>query len=57
MAIEKQNLYSCLWASCDAWRGGMVERYATLIPRLTDEVETLARRVEEHLKKMGIRWS
>ena len=57
MAIEKQNLYPCLRASCDALRGGMAQRYATLMPRLTDAVETLARRVDEHMKKMGVAWS
>ena len=31
----------------------LAERYATPLPKLTDEVETLAARVEEHLKKMG----
>ena len=29
------------------------ERYATPPPQLTDEVATLAARVDEHLKKMG----
>ncbi len=32
---------------------GMAERYVTPLPRLTDEVATLAARIEEHLKKMG----
>lgn len=31
----------------------LAERYATPLPHLTDEVATLAARVEEHLKKMG----
>ncbi len=34
----------------------LAERYATPLPRLTDEVATLAARVEEHLKKMGATW-
>ena len=34
----------------------LAERYATPLPKLTDEVETLAARVEEHLKKMGVMW-
>jgi type I restriction enzyme M protein len=34
----------------------LAERYATPLPMLTDEVETLAGRVDEHLKKMGARW-
>ena len=34
----------------------LAERYATPLPKLTDEVETLAARVEEHLKKMGAVW-
>jgi len=27
------------------------------LPRLTEEVELLARRVDEHLKKMGFAWN
>ncbi|MCF5023862.1 class I SAM-dependent DNA methyltransferase [Pseudomonas lurida] len=34
----------------------LIERYATPLPQLTDEVATLASRVEEHLKKMGAVW-
>jgi type I restriction enzyme M protein len=34
----------------------LAERYATPLPRLTEEVETLAARVDEHLKKMGASW-
>ena len=34
----------------------LAERYSTPLPQLTDEVVTLARRVEEHLKKMGAVW-
>ena len=34
----------------------LAERYATPLPQLTDEVATLASRVEEHLKKMGAVW-
>ena len=34
----------------------LAERYATPLPKLTDEVATLAARVEEHLKKMGALW-
>ena len=34
----------------------LAERYATPLPQLTDEVATLAARVEEHLKKMGAVW-
>ncbi|MGF6635100.1 type I restriction-modification system subunit M [Paraburkholderia sp. MM6662-R1] len=33
------------------------ERYATPLPKLTTEVETLAARVDEHLKKMGFAWN
>ena len=32
----------------------LAERYATPLPQLTDEVATLAGRVEEHLKRMGV---
>jgi type I restriction enzyme M protein len=35
----------------------LAERYATPLPQLNAEVETLAARVEEHLKKMGAVWS
>jgi type I restriction enzyme M protein len=34
----------------------LAERYATPLPQLTCEVETLAARVDEHLKKMGAVW-
>ena len=33
----------------------LAERYAAPLPQLVEEVETLADRVEEHLKKMGFR--
>lgn len=32
------------------------ERYATPLPQLTEEVATLATRVDGHLKKMGEVW-
>jgi type I restriction enzyme M protein len=34
----------------------LAERYATSLPELCEEVEQLASRVEEHLKKMGASW-
>ena len=34
----------------------LAERYATPLPELTDEAETLAARVEDHLKMMGAVW-
>ncbi|MFA5810639.1 MAG: type I restriction endonuclease subunit M, partial [Thermoleophilia bacterium] len=34
----------------------LAERYATPLPKLTEEVEMLAARVKEHLKKMGAVW-
>lgn len=34
----------------------LAERYATPLPTLTQELETLSARVEEHLKKMGAVW-
>ena len=34
----------------------LAERYATPLPRLAEEVETFATRVDEHLKKMGFVW-
>jgi len=34
----------------------LAERYATPLPKLNDEVETLSARVEEHLKMMGASW-
>ena len=33
----------------------LAERYATPLPQLTEEVEDLAARVDEHLQKMGFR--
>ncbi|KXK00594.1 MAG: type I restrictionmodification system, M subunit [Nitrospira sp. OLB3] len=35
----------------------LADRYATPLPKLTDEVDALSARVEEHLKKMGARWN
>ena len=35
----------------------LAERYAVPLPQLTDEVATLAARVEEHLKRMGATWN
>ena len=35
----------------------LAERYATPLPKLTEEVATLAARVDEHLKKMGAVWN
>ncbi|MBU1230237.1 MAG: type I restriction-modification system subunit M [Proteobacteria bacterium] len=35
----------------------LAERYATPLPRLAEEVETLAARVDAHLKKMGFAWN
>ena len=32
------------------------ERYADPLPKITDEVATLSRRVDEHLKGMGFAW-
>jgi type I restriction enzyme M protein len=34
----------------------LAERYATTLPKLVDEVATLAIRVDAHLKKMGAQW-
>ncbi|MBI2838540.1 MAG: N-6 DNA methylase [Acidobacteria bacterium] len=34
----------------------LADRYATPLPLLTEEVKTLAARVDEHLKKMGAVW-
>jgi type I restriction enzyme M protein len=34
----------------------LANRYATPLPQLTEEVEKLAARVDEHLKKMGAVW-
>ncbi len=35
----------------------LADRYATPLPQLTTEVDTLAARVDEHLKKMGAVWN
>ena len=35
----------------------LAERYATPLPRLLEEVEMLAARVDEHLRKMGAAWT
>jgi type I restriction enzyme M protein len=34
----------------------LAERYVTPLPKLAEEVEALAARVDEHLKKMGASW-
>jgi len=34
----------------------LAERYATPLPKLAEEVELLAARVDEHLRKMGFAW-
>jgi type I restriction enzyme M protein len=34
----------------------LAERYATPLPKVVDEAETLAKRVDEHLRKMGASW-
>lgn len=35
----------------------LADRYATPLPKLKDEIDTLAARVDEHLKKMGFAWN
>jgi len=35
----------------------LADRYAAPLPQLTEDVKTLAARVDEHLKKMGAVWS
>ncbi len=34
----------------------LAERYASPLPKITNEVEILSKRVNEHLKKMGLIW-
>ena len=36
--------------------GELAERYATPLPKLTEEVETLSSKVDAHLKMMGFVW-
>ncbi len=35
----------------------LAERYATPMPKLTEEVQALSEKVDEHLKKMGMVWN
>lgn len=35
----------------------LAERYATPLPVLTSEVDTISVRVDEHLRKMGAVWN
>ena len=35
----------------------LAERYAAPLPKLTEDVETLNARVDEHLKRMGAVWN
>lgn len=34
----------------------LAERYATPLPKLSEEIKTLTAKVDEHLKKMGVSW-
>jgi type I restriction enzyme M protein len=34
----------------------LAERYATPLPKLTDELAVLAKKVEEHVVNMGASW-
>ena len=34
----------------------LAERYETPLPQLSDKVNTLTAKVEEHLKEMGLAW-
>jgi len=35
----------------------LTTRCATSLPRLTNQVKALARRVDKHLEKMGLAWN
>jgi len=35
----------------------LAERYSEPLPQIIDEVATLAGRVDEHLKRMGVSWN
>jgi type I restriction enzyme M protein len=35
----------------------LADRYATPLPQLSQQVEALSARVEEHLKTMGVAWA
>ena len=35
----------------------LAERYATPLPQIAEEVETLSDKVDTHLKKMGFVWN
>jgi len=35
----------------------LAERYATPLPKITEEVEILSARVDQHLKEMGCAWN
>jgi type I restriction enzyme M protein len=37
-------------------RNELAERYATPLPQLEQDLDALATRVEEHLKRMGATW-
>ena len=34
----------------------LTERYATPLPNITQRVEELSSKVDEHLKRMGVEW-
>ncbi len=48
---------SRIWADTVTGRiRELAERYAAPLPKLSEEVDALAARVEDHLKKMGASW-
>jgi type I restriction enzyme M protein len=58
------RLSADLWGELDRVSMGLTrrvrelaERYATPLPKLSEEVETLATRVDNHLRMMAASWS
>jgi type I restriction enzyme M protein len=56
LAEAVQSDLGCLSQTLTGRIHALAERYASPLPKLTMEVETLAARVDEHLKRMGASW-
>ncbi|MFB9123569.1 type I restriction-modification system subunit M [Paraburkholderia dipogonis] len=53
LAADVQTELDCVSQALTDRIKELADRYATPLPKLTDEVDALAARVDEHLKKMG----
>jgi type I restriction enzyme M protein len=56
LSAAVQGALDCVSQALTGRIRDLAERYATPLPQLSEEVETLSARVDEHLKKMGASW-